>query len=159
MAMSEAAIPPELARNSRRLTPSFFEASAASSLIRASTCCCFSVCGFGRYSPFDTFWVGIGEQNSSDSTSYAREHLLSSSGLIHVESDIAHPSSSFETNWDKRLKTTTTAERGFLRLTHLLFPDSNWQRARGPTDVGTLPERGWQTNSPAGRSLHSVYCK
>src|SRR5256885_8540584 len=91
MAMNEAAIPPELARNSRRLTPSFFEVASASSLIRASTSCCFSVCGFGRYSPFDTFWGGIGEQNSSDSTSYAREHLLSSSGLIHVESDIAQP--------------------------------------------------------------------
>src|SRR5207248_9066297 len=91
MAMSEAAIPPELAKNSRRLTPSFFAAPSASSLIRASTCCCFSVCGFGRYSPFDTFWVGIGEQNSSDSTSYAREHLASSSGDIHVESDTAHP--------------------------------------------------------------------
>src|SRR5919201_4954247 len=91
MAMSEAAIPPELARNWRRLTPSFFEAESASSLIRASTCFCFSVCGFGRYSPFDTFCVGIGEQSSSDSTSYAREHLLSSSGLIHVESDTVRP--------------------------------------------------------------------
>src|SRR5436190_17566073 len=91
MAMSEAAMPPEPARKSRRLTPSFFAASSAISLIRASTCFCFSLCGFGRYSPLETFWVGIGEQNSSDSTSKAREHLVSSSGDIQVLSDTEHP--------------------------------------------------------------------
>ena len=77
-------MPPELARNLRRLMPSFLEVESASSLIRSSTCFCCLVCGFGRYSPLDTFRVGIGERKSSGSTSYARAHLASSSGVIHV---------------------------------------------------------------------------
>src|SRR5437762_14268878 len=101
MASRAAAMPPEVARNLRRLIPSFLEAESASSLIRSSTCFCCLVCGFGRYSPLDTFRVGIGERQSSGSTSYARVHLANSSGVIHVwsgsllpvrsRSDISHP--------------------------------------------------------------------
>src|SRR5258707_14456305 len=50
MAMNEAAIPPELSRKRRRVTPSFFAAWSASSLTRSSTCFCFCVCGNGMYS-------------------------------------------------------------------------------------------------------------
>ena len=61
MARNEAAIPPEVVMNDRRLIPSFFEAWAASSRSRTSTFFCCSVCGSGMYSPFETICVGIGE--------------------------------------------------------------------------------------------------
>src|SRR5262245_58144321 len=46
---------------SRRCMPSFFARSSESSLIRCSTCFCFSVCGRGSNSSFETTCVGIGE--------------------------------------------------------------------------------------------------
>src|SRR5713101_64412 len=78
IAMKEAAIPPELPRNFRRLMPSFLETEAASSLIRYSTSFCFSVCGFGRYSPFETICVGIGPFRSSASSARSRPSSCSS---------------------------------------------------------------------------------
>ena len=72
IARKAAARPPVPARNFRRLIPSFFDAESASSLIRASTRFCFSVCGHGMYSPFETIRVGTGEQNGSVSAGAQR---------------------------------------------------------------------------------------
>src|SRR5712692_2261735 len=71
IAMNAAAIPPEEARKRRRLMPSLRLASPAISAMRASTWRCCSVCGNGRYSPFDTTCVGIGERSSSASSARA----------------------------------------------------------------------------------------
>src|SRR5438067_1036372 len=153
MAISEAAIPLELARNSRRLTPSFFEVESASSLIRASTSFCFSDCGFGRYSPFDTFCVGIGEQKSSDSASYAREHLLSSSGDIQVLSDTAHP--------PLDSKRTATRKRPMRRkddsrLAHpLFFPARTSNSPARRRDAGGFRERARQMRVRRSRRAKS----
>ena len=54
IARKVAAMPPVLARNFRRLMPSFLAAPSASSFVRASTRCCSRVCGIGIHSPFDT---------------------------------------------------------------------------------------------------------
>ncbi len=58
IAMNDAAIPPELARNARRDRPSCFAAPSTSSSTRDSTRFCCEVCGSGAYSPFDTICVG-----------------------------------------------------------------------------------------------------
>src|SRR2546425_5787455 len=76
MARKVAAMPPAPARNARRLIPSFLAAPSASCLARASTLCWSSVWGMGMYSPFDTSWVGIGENGSAAS---ALAHLASRS--------------------------------------------------------------------------------
>jgi len=65
MARKAAAIPPVPARNCRRLIPSFLAAESAISLIRCSTCFCWSVCGWGMYSPLETIRVGTGDWKSS----------------------------------------------------------------------------------------------
>src|ERR1700682_3437570 len=88
MAMKEAAIPPELARKFRRLTPSFLETRSASSLMRYSTSFCFSVCGLGRYSPFETICVGMGDLRSSTSSARSRPSSWSS---LNQESSSREP--------------------------------------------------------------------
>src|SRR6516162_4605349 len=77
MASNAAAMPPEPARNWRRLMPSFLLASSASSSSRASTRFCWSVCGAGMYSPFEIIRVGTGERTGSATS--ARWHLLTCS--------------------------------------------------------------------------------
>src|SRR5467141_2293733 len=65
IARNAAAIPPDEARNRLRLMPSLLLASPASSAMRTSTWRCCRVCGSGKYSPFDTTWLGTGEPSSS----------------------------------------------------------------------------------------------
>src|SRR5262249_53987 len=60
MARKAAAMPQLVCMNCRRLRPSRLPLTSASSRIRRSTRFCVSLCGGGRYSPFDTIWVGIG---------------------------------------------------------------------------------------------------
>src|SRR6266571_864965 len=60
MARKAAAIPQPVRMNWRRLSPSRLAFSSANSRIRRSTRFCRSLCAGGRYSPFDTIWVGIG---------------------------------------------------------------------------------------------------
>src|SRR6266480_1767602 len=71
MAMKAAAIPPDEARNRLRLMPSRLLACPASSAMRSSTWRCCRVCGSGKYSPFDTTWVGTGEPSASASSARA----------------------------------------------------------------------------------------
>src|SRR5438309_4488616 len=72
IAMKAVAMPADDARKRRRLTPRCLAASPASSATRASTCFCCSVCGIGKYSPFDTTCVGIGEPSVSASSARTR---------------------------------------------------------------------------------------
>jgi hypothetical protein len=65
IAMKAAAVPPEVPRNWRRLTPSFFAALVASASSSAATCFCACDCGMGMYSPFEISWVGIGDGSST----------------------------------------------------------------------------------------------
>src|SRR5215510_6770278 len=53
-------MPQLVRRNFRRSSPSRFPFSSASSIVRRSTRLWISLCGGGRYSPFDTICVGIG---------------------------------------------------------------------------------------------------
>jgi len=85
-------MPPELARNLRRLMPSFFETVAAYSLMRASTSFCLSVCGLGRYSPLETICVGMGERRSSASSARCRPSSWSS---LNHESSSREPGTFF----------------------------------------------------------------
>ena len=85
-------MPPVLVRNRRRSMPSFLLAGSASSWIRASTRFCFSVCGTGMYSPFETIRVGTGDGNGSPSS--ARAHLaICSSSSNPWSSSHSRPSS------------------------------------------------------------------
>src|SRR6516164_4671648 len=77
MASNAAAMPPEPARNWRRLMPSFLLASSASSSSRASTRFCWSVCGAGMYSPLEIIRIGTGERSGSATS--ARSHLATCS--------------------------------------------------------------------------------
>ena len=78
MASNVAAMPPELLKNARRLMPSLSLAAPANSSIRASTRRCCSVCGTGRYSPFEIIRVGMGERSGSATS--ARSHCATCSG-------------------------------------------------------------------------------
>ena len=78
IARKAAAVPPVVLRKDRRLIPSFLAAKSASSLIRASTCFCFSVCGNGMYSPLETICVGTGERSLSASSARAQRASCSS---------------------------------------------------------------------------------
>src|SRR6266487_851031 len=60
MARNAAAMPQLVRMNWRRLRPSRLALMSANSRMRRSSRFCVSLCGGGRYSPFDTIWVGIG---------------------------------------------------------------------------------------------------
>ena len=54
-------MPAAVWKNARRLTPWCLASRVPSSLMRASTCFCFSVWGGGVNSSLETNWVGIGD--------------------------------------------------------------------------------------------------
>src|SRR6266566_24886 len=60
MAKNAAAMPQLVRMNCRRLRPSRLALASANSRMRRSTRLCVSLCVGGRYSPFDTIWVGMG---------------------------------------------------------------------------------------------------
>src|SRR6266478_4742190 len=60
MARKAAAIPQLVRRNCRRFKPSRLPLRSANSLMRTSTFFWVALCEGGKYSPFDTIWVGIG---------------------------------------------------------------------------------------------------
>src|SRR5262249_20191698 len=60
MARNAAAMPQLVRMNCRRLSPSRLPWLSANSRMRRSSRFCVSLCGGGKYSPFDTIWVGIG---------------------------------------------------------------------------------------------------
>jgi hypothetical protein len=70
-------MPPAVLKNLRRDMPCFFASSAPVSLMRASNCFCFSLCGGGIYSSLDETCTGIGEGNRLS----AGESWASSSGV------------------------------------------------------------------------------
>jgi hypothetical protein len=81
MARKAAAIPQLVRMNCRRLKPSRLPFTSASSLIRASTRFCVVLYGGGRYSPFDTIWVGIGVAADASSAPATRRCSRSLSQL------------------------------------------------------------------------------
>src|SRR5207302_3784991 len=60
MARKAAAIPQLVRRTCRRFKPSPLPLTSANSLMRASTFFWVALCEGGKYSPFDTIWVGTG---------------------------------------------------------------------------------------------------
>src|SRR5215475_5396040 len=82
MATKAAAMPQPVRMNCRRLKPSLLPFTSASSLIRASTFFCVALCGGGRYSPFDTIWVGIGVAADAASAPATRRCSRSLSQLL-----------------------------------------------------------------------------
>src|SRR4051794_27999425 len=60
MARNAAAIPQLVRMNCRRFKPSVLPFTSASSLMRDSTFFWTALCKGGKYSPFDTIWVGTG---------------------------------------------------------------------------------------------------
>ena len=58
-------MPDAVRKNLRRLMPSRPASTPPTSLRRASTRRCCSVCGAGRYSSLETIWVGMGEANGA----------------------------------------------------------------------------------------------
>ncbi len=85
IATNEAAMPAAVWKKRRRDRPCRRASRSLSSLSRASTSRCFSVCGVGRYSSLDTIWVGTGDGNddvsagsSSRSCSSVRNFMSSS---------------------------------------------------------------------------------
>src|SRR6266478_8619352 len=60
MARKAVAMPQLVRRNCRRFKPSGLPLRSASSLMRASTVFWIALCEGGKYSPFDTIWVGTG---------------------------------------------------------------------------------------------------
>src|ERR1700730_5815619 len=60
MARNPAASPLLVVMSCRRPSRRRFASVSANSKIRRSRRFCVSLCGGGRYSPFDTIWVGIG---------------------------------------------------------------------------------------------------
>src|SRR6516164_6818620 len=84
MARKAAAMPQLVCMNCRRLRPSRLPLTSASSRIRRSTRFCVSLCGGGRYSPFDTIWVGIGVAAEAASAPATRRCSRSLSQLLIV---------------------------------------------------------------------------
>src|SRR5262245_61456348 len=84
MARKAAAMPQLVCMNCRRLRPSRFPLTSASSRIRCSTRFCVMLCGGGRYSPFDTIWVGIGVAAEAASAPATRRCSRSLSQLLIV---------------------------------------------------------------------------
>src|SRR2546430_5953742 len=60
MARKAAAIPQLVRINCRRFKPSDLPLRSANSLMRASTFFWIALCEGGKYSPFETIWVGTG---------------------------------------------------------------------------------------------------
>src|SRR5262249_3102019 len=79
-----AAMPQLVCMNCRRLRPSRLPLTSASSRIRCSTRFCVLLCGGGRYSPFDTIWVGIGVAAEAASAPATRRCSRSLSQLLIV---------------------------------------------------------------------------
>ena len=86
IAMNAAAMPQPVCMNCRRLSPSRLLLASANSRIRRSTRFCVSLCGGGRYSPFDTIWVGIGVAAEAVSAPATRRCSRSLSQLLIVAS-------------------------------------------------------------------------
>src|SRR6185312_7795455 len=84
MARNAAAMPQLVCRNCLRLKPRCLPSRSASSLIRASTFFCVALCGGGRYSPFETIWVGIGVAADAASAPATRRCSRSLSQLLIV---------------------------------------------------------------------------
>src|ERR1700757_3912283 len=84
MARNAAAMPQLVCKNCRRLKPRCLPFTSASSLIRASTFFWVALCGGGRYSPFDTIWVGIGVAADAASAPATRRCSRSLSQLLIV---------------------------------------------------------------------------
>src|SRR6185312_10273159 len=84
MARKAAAMPQLVCKNCRRLRPSRLPLASASSLIRVSTFLWMALCGGGRYSPFDTIWVGIGVAADAASAPATRRCSRSLSQLLIV---------------------------------------------------------------------------
>src|SRR5262252_10207068 len=84
MARKAAAMPQLVCMNCRRLRPSPLLLTSASSRIRRSTRFCVLLCGGGRYSPFDTIWVGIGVAAEAASAPATRRCSRSLSQLLIV---------------------------------------------------------------------------
>jgi hypothetical protein len=79
-----AAMPQLVCMNCRRLRPSRLPLTSANSKIRRSTRFCVSLCGGGRYSPFDTICVGIGVAAEAASAPATRRCSRSLSQLLIV---------------------------------------------------------------------------
>src|SRR5215471_16504043 len=84
MARKAAAMPQLVCMNCRRLRASRLLLTSASSRIRCSTRFCVLLCGGGRYSPFDTIWVGIGVAAEVASAPATRRCSRSLSQLLIV---------------------------------------------------------------------------
>src|ERR1700757_422880 len=84
MARNAAAMPQLVCKNCRRLKPRCLPFTSASSLIRPSTFFWMALCGGGRYSPFDTIWVGIGVAADAASAPATRRCSRSLSQLLIV---------------------------------------------------------------------------
>src|SRR6202045_4828238 len=72
MARKAAAMPQLVRRNWRRFKPSRLPLMSANSLMRASTFFWVALCEGGKYSPFDTIWVGTGVAADADSAPATR---------------------------------------------------------------------------------------
>src|SRR6266571_5506103 len=82
MARKAAAIPQLVRMNCRRFKPSRLPLSSANSLMRASTFFWIALCEGGKYSPFDTIWVGIGVAADAASAPATRRCSRSLSQLL-----------------------------------------------------------------------------
>src|SRR6266404_8667334 len=84
MARKAAAIPQLVRINCRRFKPSDLPLRSAHSLMRASTFFWIALCEGGKYSPFDTIWVGIGVAADAASAPATRRCSRSLSQVLIV---------------------------------------------------------------------------
>src|SRR2546430_17276864 len=81
MARKAAAIPQLVRINCRRFKPSDLPFRSANSLMRASTFFWIALCEGGKYSPFETIWVGNGGAGDAASAPATRRGFRSLSQL------------------------------------------------------------------------------
>ena len=86
MATKAAAMPAAVWKNARRLTPWCFASRVPSSLMRASTCFCFSVWGGGVNSSLETNCVGMGDGKDDVSAGSRSSSCLGSSNDMALSS-------------------------------------------------------------------------
>src|SRR5215470_3442951 len=140
MARNAAAIPQLVRMNCRRLKPSRRLLTSASALMRSSTRFCVALWGGGRYSPFDTIWVGIGVAADASSAPATRRCSRSLSQLPIV----VLPHVLIDQGWS----TFGRSGHGFAAKVGRPSRTRPWLLT--PKDYTFPLQKSWPTTNPAG---------